>query len=165
MPKNIPDADEKRRDIMRLLAAAEQGEAGAQYSIGAKLAQGYFVERDLAGAIYWYAQAAKQGYTHAKFNAGTMLIMGEGVASPDPLLGMALVQQAAEAGDPSARHFLSQCYAEGNLGIARNIDMSKQWSARSNAPCVEYGKPVDIEAEGIALSKPSIVWHESGSKS
>lgn len=165
MPKNIPDADEKRRDIMGLLTAAEQSEAEAQNSIGAMLAQGYFVERNLAGALYWYAQAAKQGYTHAKFNAGTMLIMGEGVASPDPVLGMALVRQAAEAGDPSARTFLSRCYAEGHFGMARNIDMSKQWGAWSNAPLIEYGESVDIEAEGIALSKPSIVWHESGSKS
>lgn len=164
MRKNIPDADEKRRDIVRQLILAEQGEAAAQNSIGAMLAQGYFIGRNLEGSLYWYAQAAKQGYTHAKFNAGTMLIMGEGVASPHTVLGMALVRQAAEAGDPSARNFLSQCYAKGSFGVARDINMSKQWSAWSDVPFIEYGESVDIEAEGIALSKPSIVWPESGSK-
>lgn len=79
MPKHKPDVDERRREILRQLALAEQGEAAAQNALGAKLAQGYFVKKDLPGSLYWYAQAAKQGYTHAKFNAGTMLLAGEGV--------------------------------------------------------------------------------------
>lgn len=164
MPKNTPDTDEKRRDIVRQLTLAEQGEAAAQNSVGAKLAQGYFVSRNLAGALYWYAQAVKQGYTPAKFNAGTMLIMGEGVAAIDAVLGMSLVRQAAEAGDPSARNFLSQCYAQGSFGVARNLDMSKHWGVWSDAPIVEYGEPVDLEADGVVLSKPSIDWPESDSK-
>lgn len=158
MPKNIPDVDEKRRDIVRQLTLAEQGEAAAQNSVGAKLAQGYFLSRNLAGALYWYAQAVKQGYTHAKFNAGTMLIMGEGVAVADAVLGMFLVRQAAEAGDPSARNFLSQSYAQGSFGLARNFDMSKHWGSWSDAPFVEYGEPVDLADRGVTLSKPSIEW-------
>lgn len=164
MPKNTPDTDEKRRDIVRQLTLAEQGEAAAQNSVGAMLAQGYFVNRNLLGAFYWYVQAVKQGYTHAKFNAGTMLIMGEGVAAADAALGMSLVRQAAEAGDPSARNFLSQCYAQGSFGLARNLDMSKHWGAWSDAPFVEYSEPVDLQVGGVALSKPRIEWPDSDSK-
>lgn len=164
MPKNIPNIDERRRDVVRQLTLAEQGEAAAQNSVGAKLAQGYFVGRNLVGALYWYAQAVKQGYTHAKFNAGTMLIIGEGVAAADAVLGMSLVRQAAEAGDPSARNFLSQCYAQGRFGLARSLDMSKYWGSLSDAPFVEYGEPVDLEAGGVALSKPNIEWPVSDSK-
>ena len=79
MPKRRPDINEKRQEFARQLLLAEQGEAADQNAIGAKLAQGYFVERDLKGALYWYAQAVKQGYTHAKWNAGTMLLSGEGI--------------------------------------------------------------------------------------
>jgi TPR repeat protein len=154
--KKTSNVGEKHREIVRQLALAEQGEAAAQNSIGAALAQGSFVDRDLAGALYWYAQAVKQGYTHAKFNAGTMLILGEGMAVAHTVLGMALVKQAAEAGDPSARNFLSQCYAEGSFGLAKGADTSNQWRVRSNAPFIEYGEGVDIEAEGIELSKPSV---------
>jgi TPR repeat protein len=161
MPKNVPDTDEKRRDILRQLTLAEQGEAAAQNSVGAKLAQGYFVSRNLAGALYWYVQAVKQGYTHAKFNAGIMLIMGEGVTPADVGLGMSLVRQAAEAGDPSARNFLSQCYSQGSFGLARDLDMSKHWCGWSDAPFVEYGEPIDLEAGGLVLSKPSIEWPDS----
>lgn len=137
-------------------ALAEQGDAAAQNSIGAMLAQGYFMQRDLAGALYWYAQAAKQGYTHAKFNAGTMLIAGEGVTAAHTSLGISLVRQAAEAGDPSACNFLSQCYAEGSFGVARDINMSKHWGVQSNRTFVEYGERVDIVVEGVLLSKPSV---------
>jgi TPR repeat protein len=82
MPKRRPDTDEKRRETTRQLVLAERGEAAEQNAIGAKLAQGYFVKTNLAGALYWYAQAVKQGYTHAKWNAGTMLIAGEGLGAP-----------------------------------------------------------------------------------
>jgi TPR repeat protein len=53
------DTEDKRRETLRQLRLAERGEAPAQYTLGARLAQGYFVKKDLRGALYWYAQAAK----------------------------------------------------------------------------------------------------------
>lgn len=160
MPTRRPDIDEKRREIIHQLTLAEQGEAAVQNAIGAKLAQGYFVKQDLMGALYWYAQAVKQGYTHAKWNAGTMLIEGEGVASAYVNLGMELIEQAATCGDVSACNFLSQCYAQGVLGKERDLSMSKKWSlaARDHEHFVEYGQPVDLEDRGIVLPKPQIEW-------
>lgn len=160
MPKRHPDVDKKREETMRQLTLAEQGEAAAQNAIGAKLAQGYFVRKDLAGALYWYAQAAKQGYTHAKWNAGTMLVAGEGVTPAYIELGLKLIEQAADDGDASACHFLSHCYAQGSLGKMRDLHKSEQWNlrARNHEQFVEYGQPVDIEATGITLMKPQIEW-------
>ena len=57
MSKRHPDINAKREEITRQLLLAEQGETAHQDAIGAKLAQGYFVKRDLPGALYWYAQA------------------------------------------------------------------------------------------------------------
>jgi hypothetical protein len=85
------------------------------------------------------------------------------VAAAHVAFGMALVKQAAEAGDASARNFLSQCYAEGSFDLGKSAEMSNRWSAWSNAPFIEYGERVDIEAEGIALSKPRVDWSEASS--
>jgi TPR repeat protein len=114
----------------------------------------------LPGSLYWYAQAAKQGYTHAKFNAGTMLLAGEGVPAAYVELGMRLVQQAANDGDASACNFLSRCYAQGQFGVNRDMRVSRQWNERASngTHFVEYGEANDIEAQVITLSKPGIEW-------
>ena len=160
MPKRRPDVDEKRREIMDQLTLAEQGDAPAQNVLGAKLAQGYFMRKDAAGALYWYAQAVKQGYTHAKWNAGTMLIEAEGIPSALISLGMALVEQAADCGDASACNFLAHCYECGVYGKTRDPMVSEKWSqnARDHEHFVEYGSAFDIEQHGVTLNKPSIEW-------
>lgn len=160
MPKHRPDTDEKRQEITRQLGLAEQGEAAVQNIIGATLAQGYFVKQDLAGALYWYAQAAKQGYTYAKWNAGTMLIAGQGAEAARVELGLKLIEEAADSGDESACDFLAQCYEQGSFGKERDPLMSAQWarSARDYTRFVERGSPFDLEAHGIILSKPKVEW-------
>jgi uncharacterized protein len=160
MPRRRPDTDAKRQEITNQLLLAEQGEAAAQNIIGAKLAQGYFVKRDLAGALYWYAQAVQQGYTYAKWNAGTMLIAGEGVEGRRVELGLELIEQAADCGDESACDFLAQCYANGGFGKERDPVMSAKWSerAREHTRFVEYGPPFDLYAHGITLPKPKVEW-------
>ena len=79
---------EKIAEIRELEVAAEEGHAMAQNFLAATLAQGYFVEKDEPGAFYWYCQAIKQGYVDSKYNAGTMLLHGDGGIPVDPILGM-----------------------------------------------------------------------------
>ncbi len=163
MPERRPDVDEKRREIAEQLVLAQEGDAPSQNVLAAKLAQGYFVKKDLAAALYWYGQAVKQGYTHAKWNAGSMLIEGEGVSSRHVALGMALIEQAASCGDTSACNFLAQCYERGAYGMPLDSLMSEKWrqSAQDAHHFVEYGAPFDIEAHGVALTKSSGKSHES----
>jgi hypothetical protein len=160
MPKRRPDVDEKRREITQQLSLAERGDAAAQNVLAARLAQGYFVKSDQAGALYWYAQAARQGYTYAKWNAGTMFLHGEGTPSAMLELGMLLVEQAAECGEVSARQFLSQCYARGMFGKPVDLGVSKGWAdgLRGSPLFVEYGVPIDIATHGVSLTKPQIEW-------
>ena len=49
-----------------LRKAAEQGLAKAQYNLGALLANGKDVERDMDEALKWIRKAAEQGYDLAK---------------------------------------------------------------------------------------------------
>jgi TPR repeat protein len=159
MAKHHPDPAEKRREAVRELRLAEQGETAAQNSLGARLAQGYFATKDLAGALYWYVQAVRQGYTHAKWNAGSMLVAGEGGAAHLEL-GMQLIEQAAHSGEVSACNFLSHCYAQGAFGKHRDPDKSNFWASRAQVHerFAEYGDPVDVEAHGVTLAKPTIEW-------
>lgn len=160
MPKRGPDVDEKRREIVEQLTLAEEGDAATQNVLAAKLAQGYFVKKNLIAALYWYGQAVKQGYTHAKWNAGSMLIEGEGVSSKHVRIGMVLIEQAASCGDVSACNFLAQCYERGAHGVPRDSQVSQKWrqSAQDDRHFVEYGAPFDIEAHGVALTKSPLEW-------
>lgn len=160
MAKRRPDPEEKRRETLRQLHLAELGEAPAQNALGAKLAQGYFMKKNLPGALYWYAQAAKQGYTHAKWNAGAMLVEGDGLDGPRVDAGMKLIEQAAMCGDASACAFLSHCYASGELGKESDQQKSETWAQKARDPegFAEYGDPFDIETYSIKVAKPQIEW-------
>ena len=143
---------------MRLLALAEDGQADAQNALAARLATGYFVKPDQSGALYWYAQAVRAGYTHAKWNAGTMLINGEGIDSPERVLGMELIEQAAKAGEMAACQLLSDCFEKGICGKPVDMALSQYWRGRasSHSEFEEFGVGVELESLGIQLTKRRI---------
>lgn len=57
-----------------LLAAAANGSAAAQYSLGASAER----EGNFAAALSWYRLAANNGYVGAQYNLGLMLEAGRG---------------------------------------------------------------------------------------
>jgi len=59
--------------------AADQGEADAQYLLGATYEKGRGVAQDFAQAAAWYRKAAGQGDADAQFILGFMYEKGEGV--------------------------------------------------------------------------------------
>jgi TPR repeat protein len=73
---------------------------------------------------------------------------------------MKLIEQAADCGDASACNLLSNVYAQGALGKARDLRMSAKWaqSAQDHEHFAEYGLPFDLEVYGITLPKPQIEW-------
>ena len=83
--------------VKEIVIAAEEGSADAQNELGARLWLGYFVDMDQLGAFYWYCQAIKQGYVEAKYNAGTMLLHGDGGIPKNPGLGISLIDIFDEA--------------------------------------------------------------------
>ena len=59
--------------------AAEQDDAGAQYSLGVMYNKGYGVPQDYKTAIQWYTLAAEQGHVDSQYNLALMYAYGEGV--------------------------------------------------------------------------------------
>ena len=59
--------------------AAEQGNAVAQYNLGAALEGGLGVPQNYIEAIGWYRKAARQNNAAAQFNFGTMYHCHRGV--------------------------------------------------------------------------------------
>jgi TPR repeat protein len=59
--------------------AADQGDAEAQYSLGAMYAKGKGVPQDYAEAAIWYRKAADQGVPTAQGPLGLMYAKGQGV--------------------------------------------------------------------------------------
>ena len=60
-------------------AAAEAGQAEAEFDLGVLYAQGKGVPRDLTTAERWYRKAAEQGNAEAEFALGQMYSLGWGV--------------------------------------------------------------------------------------
>jgi TPR repeat protein len=60
-------------------AAADAGQAEAQFDLGVLYAQGLGVQRDLTVAESWYRKAAEQGNAEAEFALGQMYSRGWGV--------------------------------------------------------------------------------------
>jgi TPR repeat protein len=60
-------------------AAAEAGQAEAQFDLGLLYAQGLGVRRDLTVAANWYLKSAEQGNAEAQFALGQMYSRGWGV--------------------------------------------------------------------------------------
>jgi uncharacterized protein len=60
-------------------AAAEAGQAEAEFDLGVLYAQGLGVRRDLTVAANWYRKSARQGNAEAQFALGQMYSRGWGV--------------------------------------------------------------------------------------
>jgi hypothetical protein len=73
----------KNKDYQRAYrewkAAADAGQAEAQFDVGVLYAQGLGVRRDLTEAAYWYRKSAEQGNAEAEFALGQMYSRGWGI--------------------------------------------------------------------------------------
>ncbi len=83
------------------LPLAEQGDAKAQFNIGALYDFGEGVLKDDAVAVQWYRLAAAQGDVEAQFNLALMYQYGEGVPQ-DYMQAYAWFNIAAAQGNKNA---------------------------------------------------------------
>ncbi len=61
------------------LAAAQSGDAEAQFYVGQIFEKGLGVDPDFGSAAQWYRKAAEQGYAAAQINLGSLYETGRGV--------------------------------------------------------------------------------------
>ena len=80
-----------------LRAAAEQGDAPAQYNLGVAYATGEGIAQDYAEAVRWFRAAAEQGNAEAQYNLGLMYLEGLGVTQ-DKAEAYAWIRTAAAQG-------------------------------------------------------------------
>lgn len=69
-------AESVQEMFVRTLQEAEQGDAKAQFFIGASYADGRGVEQNIQLAIQWYEKAAAQGYGSAQVRLGNIYETG-----------------------------------------------------------------------------------------
>ena len=106
--------------------AAEQGHAGAQYSLGFfGCEQGLGAEKDDAAAAMWYRKAAEQGHAQAQCSLGFMYLCGTGVAK-DYAEAFRWFQKSAMQGNPGGQYMLGNMYSSGE-GVERNDKEAIRW--------------------------------------
>jgi len=144
--------------LMELIRNAEQGDAFAQNILAAKLASGDCFQKDSIGAFYWYCRAIKSGYTHAKWNAGSLMIDGSDGVPHDRDIAWRLIEEAAEANQTSACLFIAQCFRDGSYGKPVDADEEQFWQKKAwNQTFREFSAPMDVFAEaGLDIPAPAM---------
>lgn len=116
-------------------AAAEAGNAGAQYYLGRMYFLSDGVKADYKRAAEYFRQAADQGYVNAQFYLGVMHYLGEGVTK-DYAEALKWYGKAAARGDSVSQYYLAVMHAAGS-GVPRDYVQAFFWfelSARAGNP-------------------------------
>lgn len=113
--------------LREFTAAAEAGDAEAQYSLAQLYENGQGVLRDPDKILYWYRKSAQQGYDLAQNNLGFMYENGEGVPR-DFVEALRWYRLSAEQGYAVAQYNLGSMYARG-AGIAHDYIQAYLWTA------------------------------------
>lgn len=100
-----------------LTAAAQAGNAAAQYEMGMRYLDGRGELRDFKLAASWFEKAASQGLAPAQYRLGAFYEKGLGVTR-DLAKAKSYYELAAKSGNPRAMHNLAVLTAEGVNGAA-----------------------------------------------
>ena len=95
-----------------LRALAEQGDAGAQFTLGLRCQFGLGVPEDNAEFVRWFRLAADQGHAGAQVNLWVLYANGEGVPLDDAE-SVRWYRLAADQGHAGAQHYLGLFYGNG----------------------------------------------------
>ncbi len=110
--------------VTHFRAAAEQGDAEAQWELGNCYFEGLGVEQSFDKAAEWYGKAAAQGHSTAEGDLDACFENGYMTAEAKALL------QAAEQGDAEAQYRLGERYLLGD-GVAMNDEEAYKWFAQA----------------------------------
>ena len=142
-----------------LTRCAEQGDAEAQFKLGARYEEGYRVTRDDAEAERWYRLAAEGGHVVAQFDLGWRYGGFDRSARPpqDRVLeedaeAARWLQLAADQGHAQAQHTLGFMYARG-YGVEADPVLAHMWFALS----VSRGGVYSIENRALATSNNRVL--------
>jgi TPR repeat protein len=149
---NYADADRWLR------LAAIQGDAEAQFWLGAGYERGLFGTIDYREALRWLRKAAAQGLPDAQYSLGGMYDAGEGVPESDEMAAR-WYRKAAEhfsgvSGVWEAELELDYMYREGRL--RKNYEEAYMWAAIVGSS-VDPPDDTDMKRAARHMTKPQIV--------
>ncbi|MCP4385353.1 MAG: sel1 repeat family protein [Hyphomicrobiales bacterium] len=114
------------RGLDSFAAAAEQGDAEAQFHLAVMIESGLAQERNQTEAVKWYRKAAEQGHAAAQSSLGALYSFGRGVTQ-DFAESAKWYRRAAEQGFAAAQSYLGNAYYLG-IGIPEdNAEAVKWW--------------------------------------
>ena len=111
--------------LSQWLAVADDGDARAQYAVGAMYRVGLGTTADAEQAARWYRLAAEQGFAAAQFNLGIMYQKGEGVPRDDAIAAEWYLL-AAPQDFVQAQFNLAVLYQLG-LGVEQDLVEAAAW--------------------------------------
>jgi TPR repeat protein len=113
------------RNLADLQAAADRGEADAQWKLGGLHAYGVGLARSDAEALKWCRRAADQGYSNAQVSLGVMYDKGKGVER-DQTEALRWYQKAEDQGNADGQYNLGLMYLEG-AGTSQDYSRAMLW--------------------------------------
>ena len=128
--------------------AADQGDAAAQTSLGAKYQKGRGVPQSDAEALRWFRKAADQGDGGAQFNLGLMYLDGYGVPHSDAEAA-GWFRKAADQGYADAQYNLGVMYHDGH-GVPQ----------RSDAEAVRWWRKAAEQGYALAQYNLGSMYHD-----
>jgi TPR repeat protein len=117
----------KNKDYQRAYrewkAAADAGQAEAQFDLGLLYAQGLGVRRDFTAAASWYRKSAEQGNAEAQYALGQMYSRGWGIPrdEADAIRWLQMANSVESDGPPT-----DWANVEG-YGVPRNPEQAAYW--------------------------------------
>jgi TPR repeat protein len=116
----------KGGEIEDLLAKANEGDAGAQYTIGLKYTKGDGVSKDMDEAVKWLQKSAEQGNADAQLSLGALNIGGRGLPRNSEEAAK-WFQLAAGQGRVEAQVQIARMHIAGT-GVAKNDIEAYKWA-------------------------------------
>jgi TPR repeat protein len=119
------DSGDFNTALAQWMPLAEQGEAGAQYSLGRLYFFGEGVQQSYKVALEWYVRSAEQGFAYAENNLGAMYYEGTGVTQ-NYETALKWYRLASEQGDADSQNNLGFMYQSGE-GVAPDNLQAYMW--------------------------------------
>lgn len=107
-------------------AAAEDGDAPAQFALGRLYLDGKGTPQDYAQALDWFGKAASQGNPGAEYELGVMCESGQG-APPDATAAAQWFSKSAASGYAPAEISLAEAFDRG-AGVEKDLDQAIHWA-------------------------------------
>jgi TPR repeat protein len=118
-------------EMERLKKSAAQGDAGAQFNIGALYSKGKDIPQDYKMARQWWEKAAAQGHAHAQWALGMLYYWGHDVPQ-DYVQAREWYEKAAAQGNVQAQLNLGDLYRRGH-GVPQDYVQEREWYEKAAA--------------------------------